>query len=253
MEIKYLEGHPGSNWKFSVNGVIMYIWNSFKRSIMSLDNFAQSYNFQKPMFAETEEGIIKFLLDNQEFIKAYLNKATKEQELLDSYKLLPKKKLIARAEDTVLICEITLERGYVSVTANQICPTREKDLIQQGSEMMLDFYVGEQGMSQKEAKEQIKQDIAYNGIEAVADISLFSDTFQYRNVSYAFDSQSCGCLHKEIKKAFSENKILHKLIKMHLNEKTDMVEAIWLYSQIKGSENYRQDVIEIGKQIVSGK
>lgn len=40
MEIKYLEGHQGSNWKFSVNGVIMYIWNSFKRSIISLDNFA---------------------------------------------------------------------------------------------------------------------------------------------------------------------------------------------------------------------
>jgi len=251
MKIKHIEGNTGDNLKFEVDGVIMYFWDSFKRSFISLDSFAQSYNFNKVVFKDTVEDITKWIQENEELVTAYISKATKAQALLDSYRALPKKKLVARFnEKEVLICEVDLTRGYVTVTANEVIPTKESILIEQGSEMWVDYFVQEEGMSERAAKKQVADEVRMNGIEAVADISLFSEGFSYRNADYAFDSSACGCLHEDIKKAFPENKILHKLIKMHLKEDTDMVEALWLYSQLKDSENYREEVIAIGKEIV---
>ncbi len=246
MKIKHIEGNTGGNLKFEVGGVIMYFWDSFKRSFISLDDFSQSYNFNKVMFKDTPEDITAWIEKNEEFVAAYINKALKEQALLDSYKELPDKKLVVRKDTSVLIVTVSCKSGYVSFGTNEVMPTKEKELRKQGTEMWMDYYVNEQGLSKKEARNNLRN----ASLEDLADISLFSGGFTFRNADYAFDSIGCGSTFKEIKQLFPENKTLHKLFGMHIKKDIDMVEAIWLHSQLKGSENYREEVINVGKEII---
>ena len=73
MKIKHIEGNTGDNLKFEVDGVIMYFWDSFKRSFISLDSFAQSYNFNKVVFKDTVEDITKWIQENEELVTAYIS------------------------------------------------------------------------------------------------------------------------------------------------------------------------------------
>lgn len=253
MEIKHIEGKQGGNLKFSIDGTIMYFWDSFKRSIISLDGFAQSHNFNRVMFSDTSESITKWVEQNEDFVCMYIQKAKAEESVAESFRKIPVKKLVGELEGSVLIVSIDLSRAYVAVTAHQVYPVPEDTLIQQGSETLIDHFVHEQNMSKKKAKEKVAEMVRYGGVEEVADISLFPQFFDLAGVTYTFDSSSCGCLHKEIKRTFPDNKPLNKLIGMHLKKDADLVEAMYLYSEIKGSENYKEEGIELGKKIILGK
>ncbi len=205
---------------------------------------------EKEYFQSDVESIAEFIENHEEFINAFAVKTVKQEELLKSYDLLPDKKLVFAIDQDVVILNVSLKRGHVSVTTNIVCPTPAKELARRGKEMWTDHYT-EEGRT----KAEIKQMLATASIDDLADISLFSGEFDYKKKTYLFESVGTGCDDTQIKKQFPKNKPLLELLKLQKKSEKDidMSHAIWLYSQIKGCDDYAEEVIRTGMNIVKSR
>ncbi len=245
--LEYLNNQTG-NHHFNFDGTVIVLWNS-GRSLLSLNHFEQRYDFKSKMFDEGNvEQMTTFIRDNEAFIEQYIITATAAKNLQDSYSNIPVKRLVSVTEDgEVLITKIDLSRGYVSITADSVRPEKYDDLIAWNKDM----FMSEEGLSKRAASAKVAEILRYDGIEGIADISLFSDYFTYNRSDYYFSSSSCGCLHGEVLAAHPQ---LKGLIDLHLkDQKSDMMNAIYEYSKITADNDYHNSVLTAGKNIVKNR
>ena len=254
MKVTYIETING-NFRFDVDGTIITLWNVCYKggSVIALKDFGESFRFNKVMFKDNVESITEFIYKHNEFVKNFISKAIKEQELKDTYRKLPIKQLVSRNDDTVMITKIDCSRGYVSITASIVRPQSESVLEEQCRDMWTEHFMDSEKLSEKEALKRVNDLLRMEGVQALADCSLFHHSFTYNKEEYFFESESCGCLHENIKAAYPKDKTLRKLIKMHLNNEVDMTEALWLFSQIEECDDVVNEVIRLGKEIITSK
>lgn len=246
--LEYLNNQSG-NHHFNFDGTIIVLWNS-GRSLLSLNHFEQRYDFKSKMFDEGNvEQMTAFIRDNEAFIEQYILIAQAANNLQDSYRNIPVKRLVSVTEDgEVLITKIDLSRGYVSVTADSVIPEKYTDLIAWNKESYIDMFMSEEGLSKRAASAKVAEILRYDGIEGIADISLFSDCFTYNRSDYYFDSSSCGCLHDKVLAAHPELKVL---IDLHIKPVT--IDAIYEYSKITADNDYHNSVLTAGKNIIKNR
>lgn len=199
------------NYSFDVNGTTVIIWNS-GRTLLSLDHYEQQYDFDRKVSNDNDVDFGQFLNDNIDFVLQFIEVAKMEKAKRDFYNNINTLRLARKTDNNeVIVCKVSVKRGYVSITGDLLRPEKEKNLIKWGSQNLIDHFVSE-GMTKKEATKKVAEELQYNGIESLADISLFTDSFEYRKSTYYFESISCGCLHTEILQYFPE---LKKVIELH--------------------------------------
>lgn len=246
--LEYLNNQTG-NHHFNFDGTIIVLWNS-GRSLLSLNHFEQRYDFQSKMFDEGNvEQMTAFIRSNEAFIEQYIITAMAAKNLQDNYSNIPVKHLVSTTQDgEVLITKIDFRRGYVSVTADSVRPEKYTDLIAWNKESYIDMFMSEEGLSKRAASAKVAEILRYDGIEGIADISLFSDYFTYNRSDYYFSSSSCGCLHDEVLNAHPE---LKALIDIHIKSIT--MDAIYEYSKIAGDNDYHNSVLKAGLNIIKNR
>lgn len=250
MKIQFIRNQLG-NLLFDVDGTRLNFWNVFtnENSIVSLEDYSNRYCFNRYAFHSTEEDITKFIESNQDLIRSYIQNATELKKIQDDfYHNAPAYKLVKENDGNVVVCSIEFNKMYVSVTAIEIRPETEDWLIESSKEMWIETFMELDGVSEKQAEDKFDELVRYDGVCGVADISLFSDDFTYRNKTYCFDSVGCGCMHETILKLWPE---LTDVIDLHL--KDEVMKGIRICNDLGLKQNvtWKDEVIALGKKIVS--
>lgn len=250
MKVEFIQDVSG-NYLFSVDGAKIQLWISFGRTLISLDDFSERCVIEKAHFSDPESAAA-FIHAHEGFISDYITVATRMKAYKDSFNNFPDKKLVGIIHDhQIIITTISLKGAYVSVTADIVIPTPEKVLIAQGKESWMEEYMMEENKSEKEARELIEDRLRYEGVSSLADISLFPYSFTYRKAEWYFESNACGCLHKEILRVHPE---LKELVALHLKEGPEsMTAAVWHYHQVPTIEDINDRVLELGRKLVGSR
>jgi len=130
-------------------------------------------------------------------------------------------KVFKTEDNTILIVKVSTNgcnsRQYVSVTADEITPRYKSEVIEEQRDYLEDGEYWRQAVAAEQTElsltDYIGQFSEHDLIE-MADCSLYNKELNINGKDIVFVSDSCGCLHDEIKAVSKE---FNKFIDMHLN------------------------------------
>lgn len=133
-------------------------------------------------------------------------------------------KVFKTKKDTILLVEISTDgcagRQYVSITASEIAPIKRDDAIEQCKAQLEDGELWRMAVQAEQTEmgleDWIENVMDIDGELSGFDNSLYDTVITIDDEEYLFESQSCGCLHDDIKELTDE---FNPIIELHLSDR----------------------------------